>query len=55
MSTTTPQTPQRSLLWRALSYVRQVWNSLAAAGILPSQGQGPAGDGGQGKPKIPGR
>lgn len=48
---------QRPIWWRVLSYVRQVWNSLAAAGVLPSQGQGPGSSGGtsQGKPKVPGR
>lgn len=55
MSAAVPPAPQRPIWWRVLSYVRQVWNSLAAAGILPEQGQGPTGDGGQGKPKVPGR
>lgn len=50
-----PQPPRRPFWWRILTFIRQAWNSGAAAGILPSQGQGPVGDGGQGKPKIPGR
>jgi hypothetical protein len=33
--------PPRPLWWRVLGYIRQLWNSLAAAGIAPSQKGGP--------------
>jgi hypothetical protein len=34
--------PQGSWWWKLLSYVRQLWNALAAAGVAPSQKNDPS-------------
>ena len=47
MSGDTPVTPQRPLWWRVLTAVRNLWNSLAAAGVLPSQKNDPKDFGGK--------
>lgn len=42
MSADSPATPPRPWWWKLLTLVRTVWNSLAAAGVAPSQKNDPS-------------